>query len=188
MKNRFCKNIVRAPCAFAAVVLTVLATPVVGSDCGEEGRIDFRIITAKIHYSPGAIARVKFIITNTGEEPLYLFRSVSDCTSQIGSYLFWILDQDNKEVPLQRCSVDLAMDERVINELADPKFGIALRKNDIYGLEEEFQLPVKKGTYRLKAELWPPGFTDKQKEILSQKHMRVLQCRISAPIVQITVK
>lgn len=175
-------------CALAAVVLFGLAIHAAAPDCGSENGVDFRIVTDKRSYAPAATLHVKFLITNPGEEPLYLFRLLSDCSSQIGSYLFFILDEKNKEVPKQRCSADLIMDERVIDELSDPKFGIALRKYDIYGFEGEFQLPAKKGTYRLKAELWPPGFTEKQKEILSQRQMRVLRSRCAAPIVTITIK
>jgi hypothetical protein len=188
MTNSIKKKLAYTICIFAAMVLFGLAIHGAIPDCENENGVDFRIVADNLSYAPGATLRVKFLVTNTGEEPLYLFRLLSDCSSQIGGYLFFILDQNNKEVPIQRCAADLIMDDRVIDELSDPKFGIALRKYDIYGFQGEFQLPAKKGIYQLKAELWPPGFTDKQKEILSQRQMRVLRSRCLAPIVTITIK
>jgi hypothetical protein len=63
-----------------------------------------------------------------------------------------------------------------------------LKERDVYGGAEDFELPAKKGIYRLEAKLIPTGFTDKQKETLSQNHMRVLTSPFPAPVVSITVK
>jgi hypothetical protein len=172
----------------AFLFFTWMPTAVQQDRCSEGG-IDFQITTDKFVYSPGDTVRVKFLVTNKGEVPLYFFRDLNRCSSQLGSYALQIVDRKNREIPLQRCSSDLRMDQlNVVDTLTNPMFGVILRRGDVYGREEDFELPTEKGTYQLKAELDPPGFTDQQKETLLEKKMRVLERRCSAPAVMITVK
>lgn len=176
-------------CALAAIFLSTSPIRGIASDCGEKSGVNFRIVTDKLVYPPKSRMRVDFLVTNKEEVPLYFFRTLSQCSSQIGSYLLLIVDQKKHQVPIQRCSADLLMDKLdVLETLTNPKFGILLRQGDVYGLEEDFELPAEKGTYSLNAELEPPGFTDKQRDILTANKMRVLECPRRAPSVIITIK
>lgn len=167
--------------------------------------VDFRIVTDKLVYAPGSAMHVTFLVANTGDTPLYMFRTLSQCTSQIGSYSFsmwrnnkpewgWYLfmfrDRNGKEQPVQGCSADLDMEHLdVVNSLTKSTEGICLYNSHVYGLEVKYILPDKRGIYRLKAKLIPAGFTESQERALSEKHIRVLpNYDISAPVVTITVK
>lgn len=162
------------------------------SECGGNSGVDFQIVTDKLVYPPGSMMRVKFLVTNTQETPLYLNRGVSYCTSPLGFYWLTLLDNRDKQVPISGCSADVLMEKiDAVEMFTDPKSGIALETSSIYGSQAAFELPAKKGTYRLKAELFPGGFSEKQLQVLAEKHMRVLQslqCKIPAPIVTITVR
>lgn len=158
--------------------------------CGPNAGVDFRIMTDKLVYRPKSTMYLKFLVTNTGEKPLYLFRHMNQCGSQLGSYQLTILDRHGRRVPVQTCFADLLMDELdAVEMLTNPKSGIALKPGQIYDIEGDFELPSKPGKYRLKAELFPPGFLDKQRQVLAEKDMRVLdKCLVPAPDVTITVR
>jgi hypothetical protein len=72
--------------------------------------------------------------------------------------------------------------------MKDPRSFIVLEQGEIYGREEVVQLPEKKGSYELKAELVPPSLPEKQLETLSEKRIRVLECRVQAPLIRIEVR
>lgn len=155
-----------------------------------ESGVDFRIMTDKPVYGPGSKLLVKFVIANTGDRPFVVPRNISQCSNIEGSFFLLILDRNNHDVAGQGCSADLGptWETHVIEQVLDPKLWIVLGPGEIYGKVSTFELPKEKGIYRLKAELIPPGFTDKQREILSQKDVRALDRRYAAPIVTITVK
>ena len=52
-----------------------------GSDV--ESEIDFQIVVKNSVFAPGTAAHVRLRITNQGE-PFYLFRQLSQCSSQLG--------------------------------------------------------------------------------------------------------
>jgi hypothetical protein len=173
----------------AAIVSSTLVARGIAPDCSESSGVGFRIVTDKLVYAPKSTMRVDFLVTNTEEVPLYFFRTLSQCSSQLGSYLLLIVDRKKRQVPIQRCSADVLMDKLdVVETLTHPKFGILLAHGAAYGHEEVYELPAEKGTYWLNAELVPPGFTDTQREILTENKMRVLQCPCRAPDVTITIK
>lgn len=150
--------------------------------------VAFQVVTDKTAYAPSSTLWVKFILTNTGKSPLYLSRNLSECSSSQGSFFFLILDDKNQDVTGQGCSLDSWPPGEDVERLADPQLWIRLNQGEIFGREFAFDLPSKKGTYRLKAELTPTDFTDQQKEILSEKQIRVLEKRCPAPIVTITIR
>jgi hypothetical protein len=175
-------------CALSVIAFFSLAV-VCPPSCGDaKGEVEFQILTDKAVYSPGSTMQVKFIVTNLAEEPLYIYRDLYVCSGQLGFVFFQILDQGNKDVRGSGCSGDIWPPGEEVEHLTNPKTWILLKQGDVYGGATDFKLPAKKGVYRLKAELIPTGFTDKQKETLSQRHMRVLRSPFPAPIVSITVK
>ena len=175
-------------CTLSLIVFFSLTTPYVSPGGDEKRGIDFQILTDKTAYSPHSTMHVKFIVTNTSEEPLYLRRDVSVCSGQLGFVFFQILDHNNRDVRTSGCAGDIWPPGEEVEHLADPKAWILLKERDVYGGAEDFELPAKKGIYRLEAKLIPTGFTDKQKETLSKNHMRVLTSPFPAPVVSITVK
>jgi hypothetical protein len=70
----------------------------------------------------------------------------------------------------------MLMDElNLAQELSDTKYGVQLRKNEIFGRVQDYKPPKNRGSYRLQAELGQVGFlTDQQKEALSQHQIRIL--------------
>jgi hypothetical protein len=172
----------------AAIIFFVAVIRGMPPDRDEKGGIAFQVVTDKTAYTPGSALRVKFIVTNTGESPLYLLRNLSECSSQQGFFFFLILDDKNQDVRGQGCSSDSWPPEEDVERLADPQLWIRLNPGEIFGRELAFELPAKKGTYRLKAELTPTTFTSKQKDILSQRQIRVLEKPCPAPTVTITVR
>lgn len=157
--------------------------------CGSAVGIEFQILPDNTVYHPNSAMYVKFIITNTGEKSIYLFRFVNQCSSQVGMYHLTVFEKKGGEVPVKFCFADLLLQNLdVVETFANPKFGIELRRGEVYGDVGEFNVPAKPGKYLLKAELIPPSLLDKQRLALIQSKMRVLECRVSAPPVSITVK
>ncbi len=173
-----------------AMVLFSLATRGMPQDCGPEGSVSFQIVTDHLDYAPRASLHVKFLVTNMGEAPFYFSRHLNECGSPLGFASLQILDRSNQDVRDSGCSDDTGpiSDSELIEVVTDPKLWILLKPREIYGGEATLELPAKKGTYRLKAELFPTTFTERQREILSKKRMRTLQSRCTAPLVSITVR
>jgi hypothetical protein len=184
----------KATCASGILGAIVSLTAVVQgmpANRGERNGIDFQIVADKMTYSPESTLHVKFLVTNTGETPLYLPRDISVCSNQYGFVFLQFLDRHDRDVRSEGCSSDSwppLGDVDALKEVSDLRFWILLKHGEIYGTEDEFKLPANKGTYRLKAELIPPGFTDKQREVLAQKGTRILQTPCAAPIVTITLR
>ncbi|MFY9805555.1 MAG: hypothetical protein WA211_03990 [Candidatus Acidiferrales bacterium] len=165
--------------------LALIGAPPMSEQC--DG-INFQFLTDKTVYRPGAAMKVKFTVENTAQSPLYLFR-LSGCSSQMGSYLLLIHDRTNRVVNQGGCSVDFWWDQvDVVQMLTDPKSGIRLSQNEIYGSEELVKLPAKRGSYRLEGEVVPAAYTALQRIALASKEMRVLDISCPAPTVTIKVK
>jgi hypothetical protein len=195
----------RTPVAKAVIwVISILVAGLAGlltssglargpSNPGCDEGVNLQIMTDQTSYSPGAIMHVKFLITNTAKTPLYLFRGIGQCSSQHGWLSLQLRDLHNKEVEVEgwECSADdFSMNTLdMVRFLSSPETGVLLQQGEIYGREADYNLPKKKGTFRLHLELAPAGFlTEEQKQALSQHQMRVLHSPCLAPAVTITVK
>jgi hypothetical protein len=151
--------------------------------------VDFQILPDKLVYDLGTTMRIRFVVLNTGDSPLYLYRGLNECSSQMGSFFFLILDPNEKDARSEGCSAEFTMqDMNVLTSLSDSSSWIVLGPEEMFGKQIGFPVPTKKGIYHLKAELKPPGFTDKQRETLLKKHIRILDTPCMAPEVVITVK
>lgn len=179
---------------YAGRILATIVLLVVGNGAGfsqSEGKrdVDFQILTDRTTYTPGARMHVKFIVTNTGEAPLYFFRDMSKCSSPIGSFFLLILDENGRQANQSGCSSDYVMEKVDVSAaLISPESGMKLRTAEIWGFDGTFDLPATTGVYRLEAELVPAGLTREQRTILSHKNIRVLREHCAAPLVAITVK
>jgi hypothetical protein len=183
------KNAICAGCTIAGIFLLSLTMPGAPTESHQTEGVDFQVVPDKTVYSPGASMHVKFVVENTAESPVYLFRYLSQCSSQIGSYSLIIHDGDNRVVNRDLCSSDLLWDKvDVVQELNDPKSGVQLRQYEIFGKEGDFKFPDKKGTYKLEGVLVPAGFTDEHKAALSKNRMKVLRYPCAAPIVTIRIR
>lgn len=133
---------------------------------------------------------VRFLVENTGQTPLHLFRDVGQCSSQLGWLSLDLRDQRNHKVEDWECSADdFEFGTRdVVGILSSSQSGIVLKKGEIYGREEGYNLPKMNGTFRLRAEIAPAGLTDQQREVLKQHQMRVLHTACLSDTVTITVK
>lgn len=159
------------------------------SGCSDD--IELRIVTDKLSYAPGETIHVTLLVRNTGETPLYLFRNIGQCSSQWGWLTVILRDQQNNEIESWPCSTDdLRFGIRdIAATLSNSQSGVFLKKGDIYGREEEFELPKRKGTFLVSAEIAPAAYlTDQQEEALRQARMRILRRTCLAPPVSITVK
>jgi hypothetical protein len=99
-------------------------------------------------------------------------------------------DDHNRIVENENCSADdFSTDSLdIVDILSSSESGVVLRPGEIYGREISYDIVKKRGVYRIQAELAPAHFTDKQKELLAQRHMRVLNSICLTPTVTITVK
>jgi hypothetical protein len=82
----------------------LLSLPVLGVPAEEDhdGGVQFQVVPDKRVYAPGATMNVMFIVANTGESPLYLFRNLSQCSSQMGSYYLAIRPRIGSQCPVSR--------------------------------------------------------------------------------------
>jgi hypothetical protein len=155
----------------------------------DEG-VDLKITTDKRLYTQGATIYVQFLVKNTGETPLYLFRAINQCSSPLGWLSLSMSDPRDQQVRSFACAVDYNMDEvDPVQELSGSKFGVRLEKDETFGRVQEYKLPKEKGLYRLHADLGQVGYlTDEQNDALSRHHMRILRHTCSSPVVVIEVK
>jgi hypothetical protein len=154
-----------------------------------EDTISLHISTPKTIYRPGERSVVSFTVRNQGAAPIYLSRSFI-CGTRAGYVDFRILNSLGENVKNGGCagsefSVPL---NKLKEEVTESRAWLRLDPGEIYGQEGDFEVPVKKGSYRLVAELIPPGFTEQQKQLLVSERIHVLQARHAAPAVTIIVK
>lgn len=132
---------------------------------------------------------VRFSVVNRGNDSIYLTRGFI-CGKWIGFVDFHILNSRGQDVINRGCDayiLPIPLNE-VKQEVTESRGWLRLDPYEIYGEEAEFELPEKKGSYRLVAELIPPGFTIDQKQLLASEQIHVLQTRHVAPAVTIVVK
>jgi hypothetical protein len=132
---------------------------------------------------------VKLLVTNKADTPLYIFRSVDNCSSQLGWFGVIVYDRHQHEVNTRGFSGELDMDLfNAVQVLSDRRTGTLLQKNEIYGQEQEFELPRKKGIYRIQGKIVPASLPESQKQELSHRQMRILTNTCSAPMLTITIR
>jgi hypothetical protein len=190
MKTHLTNKTKRAILAIAVAIVFSLSALADTPDCAHSNGVDFRLFTDNSVYSPGSLMHVWFIVGNNGQTPIYILRSISECTDLEGSFAFRIFDKTNRDVTDNGCSSDVgpSWETHVMDQMTDAKLWIALQPGEIFGRESTFEAPKAKGTYRLRASVVPPGFTEKLRQILSENRIRVLTCSCSAPEVKIAVK
>lgn len=172
------------------VSFSLLLRGTLAQDCHSDNNVNFQILTDRNSYPQGGSVRVKFIITNTGGDNLYLSRLIMGCSSPIGFASLEILDIDGRSVKKTGCAIDVfpPKDDEIPAALSDSASWVHIGPKEVYGGERSFDLPLKAGIYRLKAILFPTSFTDKQKQTLSKDHIRVVRYCIPASPVTIRVK
>ena len=168
----------------------VLLLPVTGQRQEKtEDAIYLQISTPKTTYRPGERSLVSFTVRNQGAAPIYLSRSFI-CGTSAGHVDFRILNSQGQNVKNGGCAgseFSIPLD-KLKQEVTGSAGWLRLDPGEIYGQEGDFEAPVKKGSYRLVAELLPPGFSEQQKQVLASEQIFVLQAHHVAPAVTITVK
>jgi hypothetical protein len=190
MKSLIRHALIKGICILVVLLLANIGLEGLPDPACDDG-VKFQIVTDRVSYAPGATMHVKLLVTNTGKATLYLFRGMSQCSNPYSSLALDIRDQRNHEVKQLRCSLDpVLMDpQEIIEALNNPRTGVRLEEGQIYGKEQEYILPKKKGAYRLHAKpAQLGGPSDDLNAALEQHHMRVLRSTCSAPAVTITVK
>lgn len=178
----FLAGLVALPSCFSSAVPTSYT-----GTC--DSGVEFSISVNDPTYTVGTRVRVTAIVKNTGETPLYLFRDIGQCSSQIGSYSVALFDSKSKFVPTQGCSADMVMDSfDAVQELTNPRTGIALEHGEVYGREIGLELPTKKGTYQLRAQIEPAGLNRSQKELLERGNKRIIKNSCQAPVLTVKVR
>lgn len=179
-----------AACVLAVSVSVYSFSGQMRASSGCDEGVDLQITTDKRLYTRGATVNVQFLVKNTSETPLYLFRAISQCSSPLGWLSLSMRDPHNQQVRSFACAVDYNMEEvDPVQELSGSKSGVRLEKDEIFGKVQEYKLPKEKGLYRLQADIGQVGYlTDEQNDALSQHHMRILRHSCSSPVVVIEVK
>jgi hypothetical protein len=173
-----------------AVVLLVL--PVQEREQEPRGdNIQFNILLDKLVYARATSIEVEFLVANRGTEPIYIGRNLGPCTGPSGFAALEILDEQGEDMRLSGCSGDglgLADDE-LLRWITDGESFISLKPREIYGVIAQFDVRTKPGKYRLVAKLYPANvISEKQKEMLSHRGIKILQGSLAAPVLTITVK
>ena len=164
---------------------TVFSASQKEAPCG----VEFRILADKKAYAPRSTARIKFIVTNTGKSPLYFFRGMSECSSQLGIFSLVLFDKEQHEINSFGCSVEVALNQMNLEqELTSSDSGIKLGPKQIFGIETEVELPANRGVYRLEARLVPSALTKDHRATLSDKGLKLLAESCRAPVVLIEIK
>lgn len=171
------------------VSLSVLLGQISAQDRHSDGDVDFQVYPDKPSYPPGGTMSLKFLVTYVGDSSIYLNRHLGGCSNPDGFASLEILDKRNKNAREWDCAADSGpqRDSDLPSDVTNSTLWVRLMPNEIFGGVIRYDLPRKKGTYRLKAELFPTSFTDKQREILSQNGIRVVRRPVQAPIVTITI-
>jgi len=179
---------------YGSTLLVLLATPIYPGAFDMSARaatrsVGFRIVADRLDYSPGAALHLTFLVTNRGPSPLYLFRNLTECSSNRGFASVEVLDERNRNVGDAGCSVDYLpiRDGEIPEMMSDARSWVVLQPNDIYGREVTVFLPTKRGKYKIRAQLHPTPFSERQREILIQNHMNVLEYPILAQPISIRV-
>jgi hypothetical protein len=174
--------------AVSALAMCTGQTP----DSAAADNVSFDIVTDKLVYSPHSKMLVKFLIANKGPDNVYIHRSITVCGSLYGQYELQVLDSAGRNVRTTSCSSDfLSTGQKRLDPISEVRSGnwIELRPGQVYGWQEEFELPSAKGLYQLNATLAPPGLFDaQQKETLQHGHIRILTSRHQAEAISVTVK
>jgi len=182
--------VVSACIIMASVFLCSAARPLSPSDATNEDQVEFRVLSDKLVYARGESIIVTDIVVNSGQTPLHLSRCQKGASCQVGFADVKILDGNGRNV----CNWGLAEDQRpwterdVVALVSDSRLWVTIGPNEIYGGEMQFKLPDQKGEYRITGELFPPGFTEREFDILAENHIRVLRNPHEAPSVTIRVK
>ena len=75
MTNLIVNNLNRLSWSVAGLISLCSVMYGAKRDSGKENGVDFQIIADRMVYSPGSTMKIKFIVTNIGEKPLYIPRS-----------------------------------------------------------------------------------------------------------------
>ena len=190
MRNQRRSRLISLAVGAAVLWLCGLPSGALPQQEGSPVRASFLVLTDKLVYRPGSSAEVRFVVTNTGSSPFYLSRLMSECSGAEGSFFFEVLDRGNRDRRTGGCSADVYPEwwAQVLGKLSNPELFVLLRPGEIFGKLITVELPKKKGTYRLRAELHPPGFPESVKRPLAEKHIGVLEGPWPAPVVVIKVE
>jgi len=173
----------------ALALVAALQLPTSADNIGHDG-ISFEIIAEQQAYKAGSYATMKLMIINRGSEAVFIGRDIGRCSKWSGHFEIQLLNKKGENVLRGGCDIaeQPIRDAELKNTLNDPGLWIRLLPNEIYGTEEHIALPSTRGVYRVRAELWPPGFPARQQELLKQQSLRVLQFQHQASPVEITVQ
>ncbi|MGA2814676.1 MAG: hypothetical protein ABSG16_25065, partial [Candidatus Acidiferrum sp.] len=145
----------------------------------------------KLVYASGASIEVRFLVTNRGTQPIYIGRNLGPCTGPDGFAALEILDEHGKDMQLSGCSGEGLhhADDELVRWVTGGEAFVLLKPQEIYGSIAQYDVRTKPGKYRLVAELYPAGIiTEKQKEMLSQRGIRILQGPVAAPTLTVAVR
>jgi hypothetical protein len=127
--------------------------------------------------TPGVMMKIKFLATNTGTVPIYIYRNLSICSSTDGFAGIEVTVKAGRPVQIGGCSGDGIgrTNAELISWVKDPKYLAWLQPGEIYGGEASFKLPPTKGKFHVQATLYPTGSLHKgQVEFLRDNDIRVL--------------
>src|SRR5258708_33046909 len=131
--------------------------------------VSLQISTDKAEYHRGESAIVRFTVTNNGNEAVYVHRHLGTCSRWTGHTELQFFDHRNQRVPRPGCDAFvMAIPENNLKEaVSNSRYWMLLLPGEIYGSREVIDLPSPKGAYRIEAELWPPGFSDREVQLLA---------------------
>lgn len=152
--------------------------------------ISFRMSADQKQYRVGERATIQFIVVNQGSRALYMGRDVGTCSKWTGHTELQILNAQSQKLPGIGCESYIALlpGAKLKEIITHSDSWVLLKPHDIYGTEESIDLPTQQGTYKVFADLWPPGLSTEESDNLAAEHIRVLQSRHSAKPLEIVVR
>src|ERR1041385_1713069 len=171
LRNLFCRYV-----CFLLLVTLAPVQPAKGSNVRDDG-IGYEIIAKSTVSKGDAYITLKLMIVNHSSEPVFISRGIGRCSKWSGHSQIQLLNERNENVLHSGCDVaELPIaDADLKDTLHNSDLWIRLLPDEIYGEEEAIAIPNRRGSYRIRAELRPPGFPEQQKRLLKEQGIRVLE-------------
>ena len=181
----------RSPSAGAGdPVLTANASaPGPGSNTGET--INFKVFANQATYSAGFKISLTFIVENTGNEPVHILRSTSNCSSPLGAVYLHVIDETGNRVPTTTCHVGIGpvSSSEMLQQVSSERAWLQLNPGEVWGRKIQVKfIGNKRGVFRIRAELTPPAVEKELRKSLAENNIKILERPHFSPTITINIE
>jgi hypothetical protein len=185
--------LVRRIALFFVLALAAFSPATTGQHQTQAPDVKFEIVPTKSVFQPGDEISVRLILTNRGEAPVRVERFSAVCSSDLFAFVdLKILDSRNRGVRKAGCAADTFPTEervaKIASEIDKSDHWIELKQGDLYGRVESFAITRGRGKHTIQAEFVPARLGDDNFKALEARKIIVLQHRIAAQRIAVTVR